>query len=376
MALKAARAALLLSLGLCAAATETTAFSVGDKVQSNLVIEGKQIPLPRGEWLVAGASVQEVKLVESGPQGAVRTVILAQILNGKLSALAEINANLIPVENGWGQSGACAKGDQFLLVTRYRSDWDLSCVFVVATALADASGPAAWTQARSVLSKANVVLPETALTAGFRASDRQDVVELRLHFNPALLSGVPSRDASVWTADSVKTRPAQRRAVETLSAWALGVDGWIDRGLGNEAAREPIEGPQRTAILSETPLTDRKLADLEALYNRGAIDVASLGKQEMAALSERPVLTKDAGGLSASVRKAVSYRFFSAAVDYVLAYAVTLGGPVSAGVAASIVTVHSIIFVVNDQLWDGYYAWTAKPDASRVIDFVHIGQTR
>lgn len=373
MRLKCALPALLLTICANVLAPSANAFSPGDKAQGSVSVAGKQVPLPRGEWIVAGASVQNVTQPEIGAYGGVRSLILAQVTNGKLSALAEINSNMLPVADGWGQSSACAKGEQFLLVTRYRTGWDLACFFIVATPLTGAGGPPAWSEARAFLAKANVTLPETALTVGFRASDRQDVVDLRLHFNPALLPGVPPQDRAVWTSDSVKAKPAQRRAIELLSAWALGVDGWIDRGLGNELPRDPVEGPQRAAILSETPVTDRKLADLENLYNRGAMDVAALGKQEIATLAERPVLSPDSSGLSVSIRKAVSYRLFGAAVDSLLAYVVTLGGPASLGLAATVVTVHSVIFVVNDQFWDGYFARSAPPQGQRVVDFAQIG---
>lgn len=366
----------LFALALCASAPAASAFNAGDKAQSSLKIDGKQVPLPRGEWIVAGSAVQNVTLPDVGAYGAVRTVILAQVANGKVAALAEVNANMISVTDGWGQTSSCAKGDQFLLVTRYRSGWDLSCFFVNATPIVGAAGPEAWTQARAFLAKANLALPETALTVGFRASDRQDVVDLRLHFNPALLAGVGPKDAREWTIESVKTNPSQRRAVEMLSAWALGVDGWIDRGLGNDSATQPIEGPQRAAILSDTPLTDRKLADLETLYDRGAIDIASLNAQEEQTLSERPLLVTDTSSLSMSMRKNILFRVFGSVVDYILAYAVTMSGPVSAGITASIVAIHSVIFVINDQYWDDFFARKTTRDANRVIDFVYIGKPK
>ena len=137
-----------------------------------------------------------------------------------------------------------------------------------------------------------------------------------------------------------------------------------------------IEGPQRAAVLSDTPLTDRKLADLETLYNRGAIDVASLGEQEDAALTERPMLKPDTSAISMSMRKNISFRVLGSAVDYALAYAVTLSGAVSAGITASIITIHSVIFIVNDQYWDNFFARKTTRDANRVIDFVYIGQPK
>ena len=164
------------------------------------------------------------------------------------------------------------------------------------------------------------------------------------------------------------------QTVEMLGAWALGVDGWIEVGFGNGLGAEPIEGPVRSAILGNTPLVDRKLLKLEGLYADRLINAASLATQEAATLNERPIVIEQSSGLSNAVRKNISFRVFGSIVDYVLAYVVTLSGPVSAGITASIVAVHSVIFVINDRFWDDYFAKQTTRDAKRVVDFTYIGQ--
>ena len=229
--------------------------------------------------------------------------------------------------------------------------------------------------AQDYLTKQSINLPSQALTVGFRTSDRQDIVDLRLHFNPAFFPGLTSADLAGWTADGVKQNPRQLRVIEMLAAWALGVDGWIERGIANKlSGNHPIEDPVRAAILSDTPLIDRKLAELEQLYDRRMIDVTSLSAQEKQALSERPLVIEQSGGLPLSVRKNLSFRVFGSAVDYILAYAVTLNSATSAGITASIVAIHSVIFVINDMFWDDYFAKQTTRDANRIVDFTYIGK--
>jgi hypothetical protein len=53
---------------------------------------------------------------------------------------------------------------------------------------------------------------------------------------------------------------------------------------------------------------------------------------------------------------------------------VTLSAPVSAGITASIVVIHSGIFVINDRFWEDYFAKQTTRDAKRLVDFTYVGQ--
>lgn len=369
-----ALSSLLLFLLCLALPLQAFSFAVGDKAQTPLVLGDKQIPLPEGEWVLVGQGPQAFEMPELGAFGTIQTTLLAKLVGKHLVALAEINTNTIPVTDGWGRTAACKKGDQFLLITRYKTGWDLACFFIIPTPLETASGPGAWQEAKDNLNKAGVALPKTALTVGFRTSDRQDIVDLRLHFNPAFFPGLTASEIDTWTPAGVKTNANQLRVVEMLSAWALGVDGWIEQGIANGLSNAtPVEGPQRAAILSDTPLIDRKLADLERLQQEQVIDATALAAQQQQALTERPLVIEQTGGLPNSVKKNISFRVFGSIVDYILAYAVTLSAPVSAAITASIITVHSVIFVLNDHFWEDYFAQQSTRDANRMVDFVYIG---
>jgi uncharacterized membrane protein len=368
---------LCLAFGLAAGAVPALAIAVGDMIEGPLRLQEKQIPLPRGRWTVVGFGSQEWKNEAIGAFGLIQSIILVQTSGQHVTAVAEINSNTIPVTDGWGLTASCEKAQQLLTVTRYRTGWELSCFFVDPTSLADDTGPATWQQARAQLAKSGLTLPALALSVGFRTSDRQDIVDLRLHFDPTSFPRISSKSAmspEAWLPEAIKSDPMRMQAVEMLSAWALGVDGWIEVGLSNALSTDSIEGPVRSAVLTNVPLIDRKLLKIEQLYNSGVIESASLAAQEQTALNERPLVIEPSGGLSNSVRKNISFRVFGSFVDFLLAYFVTLSAPVSAGITASIVAIHSVIFVINDKFWEDYFAKQTTRDAKRIVDFTYIGK--
>jgi hypothetical protein len=361
----------LTSLLGCLAAAPSEAQRLGASVSGHIVIDGKQVPLPRGEWTVAGQGVQDFDLPELGAFGAVHSVVLFQQVGQRVVAIAEINTNAVAVNDGWGRTRACARGHQFLLVTRYRTGWDTSCFFVQPTRLTEA-GPAAWHAARRLAAAARLALPEVALSAGFRLSDRQDIVDLRFHFDPALF-GAALADSN-WSAAAVRDDPARLDAVQRLAAWALGFDGRIAPGLRNALAGPPAEMPQNAAFITEAPQVDGKLRALEQLLTDRTITRAEYLRQARNAVREVPVLVEHTTGLPVSVQKNISFRLFGSSVDYLLAFVVTLDSPLSAAITASIVASHSVIFVLNDNYWEDYWARRTTRDANRIVDFMYIGE--
>ena len=356
---------------LAAIVPAAVAQQVGDSVSGHVAIDGKQVPLPRGEWLVAGLGAQAFDMPELGAFGAVRSVVLFQLEGSRIVAVAEINTNAVAVNDGWGRTRACVRAEQFLLVTRYRSGWETSCIFVRPTRLTDA-GPAAWQAARRLAATSGLTLPPGALTTGFRLSDRQDIVDLRFHFDPTLFGG--GLDDGNWSAGAVRADPARLDAVQRLSAWALGYDGRIAPGLRNALAGPSAEAPQNAAYISETPQVDGKLRALEHMLEQGAITRAEFLRQSRIAVREVPIVVEQTGGLPVSVQKNISFRLFGSSVDYFLAFVVTLDNPLSAAITASIVAIHSVIFVLNDNYWEDHWARRTTRDANRIVDFTYVGE--
>jgi uncharacterized membrane protein len=86
------------------------------------------------------------------------------------------------------------------------------------------------------------------------------------------------------------------------------------------------------------------------------------------------MIVEQTGGLPLSVRKNISFRVFGSIVDYILAFAVTLSSPISTGITASIVAIHSVVFVLNDNFWEDYFSRRTTRNAERIVDFAYIGQ--
>lgn len=344
---------------------------VGGRVSDHVTLGQKQIPLPAGEWTVTGMGTQPLDMPAIGAFGTIESMVLTRRAGDRVVAVVEINANAVPVNDGWGRTKSCERGNQFILVTRYRSGWDLSCIFVQTTQAGAAGGPPAWQATRSAAPGAT--LPELWLTAGFRTSDRQDIVDVRYHFDPALLSGEAGTGS--WEPDAVRADPRKLRAAEALTIWAMGFDGRIERGIRNQLRGAPAPMPTQALYRSETPQIDGKLLALDQLHAAGALTTAAYVTQQRQALTEIPAVIENPGGLPLAMQKNISFRVFGSTVDYALAFIVTLSNPLSSYITASIVAIHSVIFVLNDNYWEDHFAKQSTRDANRIVDFAYIGAT-
>src|SRR5262249_2647745 len=149
---------------------------------------------PAGEWVVAGLGTQPFSMPALGAFGTIQTAVLFMPHGHHIDAVLEVNTNTIPVNDGWGRTKACADGQQLLLLTHYKTGWETSCAFVEATRFgAESAGPPAWEQARGFARQQKLDMPDIWLTAGFRVSDRQDLIDTRFHFDPALTLGDSAR---------------------------------------------------------------------------------------------------------------------------------------------------------------------------------------
>ena len=335
--------------------------------------------LPEGAWRVAAVGTQDMAAAGRGAFGAIRNVILFRQGGGRVTAAVEVNANTVPVDNGWGPAPACEPAGQFLLVTRYRTEWDLSCMLVQATYTpAGGPGPQAWREALRRAAVAGLAVPDLWLTAAFRVSDRQDVLDVRYHFDPGLLIAALGRG----------TRNRSRLGAPGGGALAGPCGGGQAAGvLGGRAATSGSSGacatsladerlpmPRRAAFFSNTPQIDAKLAELERLYRAGALSTGDYLAQQHAALGEVPVLAADASPIERSFQKSLTLRVANSAVDYVLGLAVTVAAPVAGGwLAAPATLAYSALFILNDQLWEKHWAGKSPAETLPLVEFVHVG---
>ncbi len=368
---------LAFAIGFSALASPASAQTVGDRFTHQFPLVGKQVPLPGGEWVLAGLGTQPFDMPVIGAYGTIQTAVLFLTRGDHIDAVLEINTNTIPVNDGWGRTKACADGQQFLVVTHYQTGWETSCAFVEPTKFGpDSSGPPAWEQARNYAREQRLIMPTLWLTAGFRVSDRQDLMDARYHFAPELSMGANAEALTLlsdWSPSAVSADPVRAGAVQLVSGWANGFGTWIERGLHNQIDDLQVPLPETAAYRLASPFVDAKLRDLDRLYGEGRISWDAYLAQSRTATAEIPVYRKQSSLLSNSVQKNLSFRFFGTFVDYAIAYVVTANTAISTGIALTINSTDSVWFVLNDRYWDDYYAKLNTHDSERIVDFTYIG---
>ena len=382
--LRRARRAGLALLGfitaLAAEPDNAVALSQGDQVTGAIKLGAVQIPLPDGPWTVAGLGRQPFDMPAIGAYGTIQSAILFRTDGTRIVAVLEANANLLPVNDGWGRTKACAKGEQLRVLTRYKSGWQTGCLFVQASQFdLNSDGPGAWGAARAYARTAGLSMPGLWITAGFRNSDRHDLIDTRYHYDPSLFLGQgAARLASTadWTRESVANDPLRAAAVQAVIGWADGYDVFVDRGLVNQLKTDgPATGmmPDAAAYASTSPRADARLRALDGLYRAGRLKWTDYLEQSKAVAAEAPVVTDAVPLLSNAVRKNISFRTFGTFVDYLIGYMVTANHGISTGIALSVNATDSVWFVLNDQYWDDYYARLNTHDSERLVDFIYIG---
>ena len=136
-----------LGAALPATAADLGPPSSGAILRNMVVLDGKQVPLPAGDWLVAGTATADFDGARLGAFGRMRQLVLFQVDGGAVSAVAEITTNILPTSDGWGISRDCARSDMLMAVTRFKAGWDAACLHVAHTLPGAAVASAAWSAA-------------------------------------------------------------------------------------------------------------------------------------------------------------------------------------------------------------------------------------
>jgi hypothetical protein len=181
----------------------------GEIVSGRLTLFGKPIPLPSGNWRVVAASFGKVvgDPPGPGPYGSIGSVLLIRPVGHPDPAFLLIRTNALPVRGGWGPTPECLDDQapfHFAALPRGRHN---ACAFVVA---ARASRIASLAGASVI----DTALPPVALVAGLRASDRNDVIELRYGVIP------PDLRPAAWLGDPEALDAPHREIAAQLGAWA------------------------------------------------------------------------------------------------------------------------------------------------------------
>lgn len=309
-------------------------------VAGRFTIAGKQVPLPPGAWRLLGQETVPAPGDDSRP---LERAVLARVEGGRMDAFVLITANAAPAQAGWGITRDCTRGDIHFAAVHYASAVDGFCTFVnhVVSAAAPGSAPV-WLKAEGEARAHGWAMPTTWLMAGFRVTDRRDVVDVRFHFNPEAFGFGPGQgrtwSESRWARGVVSADPARARMVAALIQWAAEATPVVEAGFRNRG-----DGP-------------RALADL---------DPARPGPEPS---GTRNASLGDEPSWGVGLLKTFSWRVVGTMGDLGVAYLFT-GDPVlSGGLAFTGAILNSVLYFGHEMAWG-----SATAGQTAVVEFAAAG---
>ncbi|MCR9176020.1 MAG: DUF2061 domain-containing protein [Alphaproteobacteria bacterium] len=387
MGVKVLWAGLSLSiLGMLGAAADASAQVVGEQATGNLLVAGKQVPLPPGTFTVisvdtAPARVQEVEtLVERLDLGPIQTVVLASAAEGRVNSVVEISANLIPHHDGWGTTADCTRTDLYAAVTNYKSGWDVSCLYLKPIAVDGREGMPGGSPLIAYAKLQEAEASDFWITAGLRVANRQDVLDVRYHFDPAMFGASASAaTADTWSPAVIERNTARLIVVKDIAAWASAMVVALDQGLRGRLAPDqvalPISGSssavEGSGAEAASVANAVRAKELLALRESGELSQDEYQRQ-MALVSSGAAAAAAAGGWTyAQVAgwKAATYRVMVTAVNVGIDY-MFIGRPFAAGVLVILqVVVNTTKFFFHEMLWqDVFGVGPLQRENPRVIE--------
>jgi uncharacterized membrane protein len=340
---------------------------MGDVIEGRVQVAGKQVPLPPGIFTVISVETGPARAPEGETEierldlGPVQTVVLASAAEGRVSSVVEISANLIPHHDGWGTTADCTRTDLYAAIVNYKSGWDVSCLYLKPMAMTDeAERPGGLALvAFGVVQQAEIT--DFWITAGLRVANRQDVLDVRYHLDPATF-GVPGTAAtdSAWAPAVIEQSPARLAVIKDIAAWASLTSVSLDQGL-----RGRLTGDAQSIAISGAAVTDAvgseaggaakaaRATELLALREQNAMSEPEYQRQ-MAMVTSGAAAAAAAGGWTyAQVAgwKAATYRVMVTTVNVGIDY-VFIGRPFAAGVLVILqVVVNTTKFFFHEMMW-------------------------
>ena len=350
--------ATMVSLVAMSAAMPAAALEVGAVKEGYAEINGRQVLLPEGKWVVAGMGRNGIVEGVAGAFGTIDNAVLFNVDAGRVRAVVEINTNSISVTEGWGTTDACAEDIALARFNLYRTAIDGLCFFVAETVVPAATkdDPLAWQAAAQFATDRDLTIPDTWLTVGYRVSNRYDIVDVRFHFD-GLGLGAIAPGKSAWTKQAALDDPKKFMIVNDLNAWAglmselfqSGLHGRLPERLGGVPVPHPLAVIEKVDLdpdaVGSASKKARKRA-LERLVEEGVIAEEDLAAYWIAVENTSPPPTIE-DYYKNLVQKTASFNMFRVSLDYLLAYIVTTNPGVSGYITASIVFFHSIAQVLS-----------------------------
>lgn len=293
--------------------------SLGDSgvLHGTLGIDGKQIPMPDGDWRLAGRA-------EFTPTGWPATETVTSLSLLRLRGNAVDAAVLVQLANpgadtSWGKAPGCERTDLPVARVRYASDHDGSCAWV-ASVVRDDTGSAdpAWQRSLDEAARRGWSVPASWVMAGFRVTDPRDAIQVRYAFDDG------RRAAQTIPAETPRLPPRLPDAAWVEAAWDQ-----VELGLRNRlspAATIPDWSARRTLPPA--------LAEGEA-----------------------------AGGLGRTVWKTMTFRSVVTTLDFSSNYIALGDAAAAAGLSAFGFVIGPFVYIGHELAWEKFGGSTTQPIA-------------
>ena len=275
--------ALGLALLLAMAPAESHAVvppAIGTAFTGWIELAGKQVALPEGSWTLVGRSYSRAPQMTSDAYGAIETVILFRQDQQVVDAFVAASSNVVPIEEGWGTATECLGEDVELpLIVNYDAvGAHTFCGFVAPVRnVVTPNSPGAWRDAANYGKAQGLVPAREWLMAGYRLSDRSEVLDVRYHFNPLLRGAQQSKDdlgrPRIGRLAREHARPRAHGFLQRLGRIGADADA-LDRGCrgsvtGAAGQARPARGPASIRRARRAAIRGAEGADREGEGARG-----------------------------------------------------------------------------------------------------------
>jgi hypothetical protein len=343
----------------------------GQSFTGFVALDGQQIPLPEGEWLLAGEGYEMAPSISDVAYGAIETVVLFRAQSGMVTALVVAQHNLIPIEDGWGTASECTRDDLPVALNFDDADDHGSCGFAAAVDTGSAKGsPSAWKAALLFARQRELVVSHRWLMAGLRLSDRHDVVDARYYFSAAIPRHWPPRPAGGGPA-AAKRSPA----MAALGRWLPDMQALVGLGFNNGLAGvAPLPMPWSPG-LGATRTADLRLAQLDALHAAKVVPDDFYARRHGDVIKARVELAPERMSTAElTAWKTLVDQLATLAENFVVNYLVLGNLTQTFGLLPWQITANSAQVSVHEWLWNSY--GPSRLRETPTIDFTRVGVIR
>jgi uncharacterized membrane protein len=229
------------------AATVAPLPAVGSLYHMVIEVAHKQVPLPPGFWQVVATGDEFLPDNRLGAYGVVESLVLFKLDGNFVDSFLVIHVNALPVDRGWGTNSECSTHSLPMIRVYDNGGANLFCAFGGPVRLRhDQAAPGYWFDALKLATNKKWSITERWVMAGYRISDRHDVVEVRYYYSTTL--------------------PPSAIAPQPYPPGVIAVSWWP---LPPPAAAEPKQQPPWLSALSDW---SQAMKNAEELGFRGQIN--------------------------------------------------------------------------------------------------------